>query len=411
MLNIIKIAFRNLYRQKRRTFLTVSIIAFGVVAVLLFTSLAGTFKSLMVGQITDSMLGHGQIHRKGFVASIENLPVDKLMPENLTNKVIKSIDSIPHITAVTKRILISGMLSNYLETTNLKISGINPDDELKVAPLLGQRVIKGAMPNKGEIILPQMVMNGLKLSIGQDVVFIATNKDGSVNGQTFKISGIIETVTGPSGKYGYMHIDDAAAVLRMEKPEINEIAFRVDNLNNLDKTMSLVYAKIASVKNKDGIAMVEAHSWRELSPFYNIAKMIDMMTTFIQVILIGIVLVSVMNVMVMAVYERIREIGTLSAMGTLPSTIRLMFMTEGLLIGLFGAIAGSIIGSVTVFIIKISGVSVSFAMKDKIMLHPDIPIEQIVLTSGIILVISALAAIEPAIKASKLDPVESLRHN
>jgi len=80
-MEIAKIAFRNLYRQKRRTGLTVSIIAFGVIAVLLFSSLAGSFKNMMISQITDSMLGHLQVHRTGYVESLDTMPLNLTIEE------------------------------------------------------------------------------------------------------------------------------------------------------------------------------------------------------------------------------------------------------------------------------------------------------------------------------------------
>ena len=88
----------------------------------------------------------------------------------------------------------------------------------------------------------------------------------------------------------------------------------------------------------------EVDTWEKLSPFYNIARMIDMMTIFIKVMLIAVVLVSIMNVMIMAVYERVREIGTIAAIGTLPGKILTMFVMEGFSLGALGVIVGDVIG-------------------------------------------------------------------
>ena len=88
MNNIFKIAYRNLLRNSRRTMLTASLITLGVVFVLVYSALAGSFKTYMVGQITDSMLGHIQIHKKGYVASVDNLPLDK----NLKAKQLEKIE-------------------------------------------------------------------------------------------------------------------------------------------------------------------------------------------------------------------------------------------------------------------------------------------------------------------------------
>ena len=90
MKNIIKIAFRNLYRQKRRSFLTMGIVAFGVLSVLLFSATAGSFKNFMISEITDSMLGHIQIHAKGYVSSLDNLPLDR----TIKAKQIKEMEKI-----------------------------------------------------------------------------------------------------------------------------------------------------------------------------------------------------------------------------------------------------------------------------------------------------------------------------
>src|SRR4030042_2556531 len=99
MYNIIKIAIRNLLRYKRRTLLTASLVAMGIVFVLVFTAVSGSFKNLIVSQVTDSMLGHIQIHRKGHVASIENLPLTMNMKSPAVAKVEKALDAMPGVEA------------------------------------------------------------------------------------------------------------------------------------------------------------------------------------------------------------------------------------------------------------------------------------------------------------------------
>jgi len=156
MLKIFRIAFKNLYRQKRRSLLTVFIIAFGVIAVLLFSGIAGSFKSMMIGQITDSSLGHIQVHRKGYVQSLDNMPLNIIIKGKQLDKLTQTLDKIPEIEAYSFRILFGGMLSNYKETTNMKLAAVNPKKEGKVTPLLKTRIKKGRMPKKGEIVLPDL---------------------------------------------------------------------------------------------------------------------------------------------------------------------------------------------------------------------------------------------------------------
>ncbi|MFC1546686.1 ABC transporter permease [bacterium] len=412
MNNLIKIAFRNLYRQKRRSLLTIAIISVGVVAVLLFSALSGAFKNMMVGQITDSMLGHLQIHRRGYVSSLDNLPLDKTINTKQMNKISVVLDKIPQVEAYSKRILMGGMLSNYMETTNIKVAGINPKDESIVTPLLTSRIKQGAMLKKGEILLPELVTKGMKLKVGQSIVLIVNNVDGSVNGQNFKISGIVESVIGPTGKYGYIHIDDAKTILRMDKPEFSEIAIRLNKISSLDNVVKQISFESSNImKNKQGKPLFEVHSWKKLSPFYNVAKMIDIMDLFINILLIAIVLISILNVMIMAVYERIKEIGTLTAMGTLPGKIRVMFLLEGFFLGFFGSAFGSIVGVILIIATKFAHITIAFGRNENILINPSIPFDQMALITVISTIIAVLASLQPAIKASHMNPIDALRHS
>ena len=409
--NLLKIAFRNLYRQKRRSLLTIAIISVGVVAVLLFSALSDAFKNMIIGQITDSMLGHLQIHRKGYVSSLDNLPLDKTINAKQMKKIGEILDKIPQVEAYSKRILMGGMLSNYMETTNIKVAGINPKDEAVVTPLLSSRIKKGAMLKKGEILLPELVTKGMGLKVGQSIVLIVNNADGSVNGQNLKIAGIVESVVGPTGKYGYVHIDDARTVLRMDKPEFSEIAIRLNIIGSLEKVISQVALETAGMKNKEGKPVIEVHSWKKLSPFYNVAKMIDLMSLFINVLLVAIVLISILNVMIMAVYERIKEIGTLMAIGTLPGKIRTMFLLEGFFLGFFGSVAGSITGVILIVATKFAHITIAFGRNENILIDPSIPFDQMALITLIATIVAIIASLQPAIKASHMDPIDALRHS
>src|SRR3989344_7562538 len=111
--NLFKIAVRNLLRYKRRTILTASLITVGVVFVLVFISVSGSFKNMMIGQITDSMLGHVQVHRKGYVASIENLPLTlNLRPEEV-KRLETILNSHSEVEAYSPRIKLGGGFSNF----------------------------------------------------------------------------------------------------------------------------------------------------------------------------------------------------------------------------------------------------------------------------------------------------------
>ncbi|MCK4709671.1 MAG: ABC transporter permease, partial [Gammaproteobacteria bacterium] len=112
MNKILKIAARNLLRYQRRTFLTTLLITIGVIAMLLFVSTSGSFKAMMVGQITDSMMGHFQIHKKGYVSSIDSLPLTMNMNPKMFAKAEEFLDARDDIEAWSPRIKLGAMFSN-----------------------------------------------------------------------------------------------------------------------------------------------------------------------------------------------------------------------------------------------------------------------------------------------------------
>ena len=409
--NLFKIAVRNLLRYKRRTLLTASLITIGVVFVLVFMSVSGSFKNMMIGQITDSMLGHLQVHRKGYVASIDNLPLNLNLKAGAAERLKSVLDQQPEIAAYSPRIKFGGMFSNFAETTNIRLNGVIPEKEFATTPLLTSRIIDGAKEIKrGEILIPELLAKGMKVNVGDVVVIVATNKDGSVNGKQFKVGGILQSVTGPGGRDGYVHFDDAVEVLRMENPEVSEFAIRLKDFGKLGTFSENLERLLAKELNQQDKPIFELHTWEKLSPFYNIARMIDVMTFFIKLMLIAIVLISIMNVMIMAVYERIREIGTIAAIGTLPGKILSMFVIEGFCLGIVGAIIGNIVGIAIVSIINMSRITFNFGMQQGLVLQATIKPSDLFIISLTVIIVSVIASLQPAFKASRMEPIEALRH-
>ncbi len=411
MINLFKIAIRNLMRYKRRTLLTASLISIGVVFVLVFVSVSGSFKNMMIGQITDSMLGHIQIHRKGYVASIENLPVNLNLKPDGMKKPEKILGNESQIESFTPRIKFGGMFSNFSETTTIRLNGVYPEKEFATVPLLPSRIIQGKKSlNRGEIIIPELLSKGMNVKIGDTAVIVATNQEGSVNGKQFIVSGVIESVVGPGGRDGYIHLEDAAELLRMEETEISEIALRLKNFDELDRITAKLEESLSKELNKMNKPVFEVHSWKKLAPFYHISRMIDALTFFIKLMLIAIVLISIMNVMIMAVYERIREIGTLSAIGTLPSKILSMFVLEGFCLGFIGGLIGDIIGIAVVAVINLLKIRFDFGMQKGLLLMTNIYPGDLLAISVTVIIVSVIASLQPAFKASRMDPIDALRH-
>jgi len=408
MLRLVRLAARNLARYWRRTLLTSGLMVLGLVAVLLFVSVSGSFQRLIVGQITDAMLGHLQVHARGYVASIDNLPLNLNMKPDTVAAVERALGETPGVAAWSPRLKFGAMFSNYTETTSIRLNGVLPAREAATVPLLPGRLLeRGSAPallEPGGILVPEILARGMGLAVGDPVVLVATNLDGSVNGKTFTVAGVLGDVTGPGGRDGYVHLDDARALLRLEQPEVSEIAVRLSDPDALAATRARLVRALAGHG-----APLEVHTWEGLSPFANIARMIDVLDVFIRVLLVGIVLIAVMNVMIMAVYERIREIGTIAAIGTRPRRILGLFVYEGLLLGLIGAAVGTVVSLILVWLLNLYPVHFTFGRDQALVLAPTLAPVDVLAIAGIVVLVAAAASLQPAWKAARMDPIEALR--
>jgi len=413
MSRILKLAARNLARYWRRTLLTSGLIILGIVAVLSFVAVSGSFKSIMVGQITDAMLGHMQVHRKGYVASIENLPLNLNIKPKALERIEQALSNVPEVEAVSPRLKFGAMFSNFTETTSIRLNGIVPAREAAAMPGLAERLVAGSLANgliePGKLLIPELLAKGMKVKPGDTVVLVATNDDGSVNGQTFVVQGVLEAVTGPGGRDGYLHMDDARTLLRIEGKEINEIAVRLKNIDQVDRVAAQLRKALSGMVNQQGQPQIDVHTWDQLSPFANIARMIDLLDLFIRIMLVGIVLIAIMNVMIMAVYERIREIGTIAAIGTPPRRILALFVSEGLLLGLVGTVIGTTLSLLLVWALNIWPVSFPFG-RQVIELTPAIAASEVLWIGAIVILVAVIASLQPAWKAARMDPITALRH-
>ena len=196
----------------------------------------------------------------------------------------------------------------------------------------------------------------------------------------------------------------------MAEKEISEVAVRVKNFNRVNAVTQNLDKTLAKELDLKGQPFFEVHSWEKLSPFFAIAHMIEVMTFFVKLMLIAVVLIGIMNVMIMAVYERIREIGTIAAIGTLPGKILSMFIVEGFCLGAIGVVVGNLVGLVIIFIVNIAGIKFDFGMQKDLVLSPTIALPDLLITSIIVILVSVIASLQPAFKASRMEPIKALRH-
>ena len=150
MIRIFKMALRNLLRYKRRSLLTSLLITFGIVLVILFSGLAGSFKTMMIGQITDSNLAQIQIHKKGYVSSIDTMPLNLTLNSKQYKKIEQLLSSHAEIKAWAPRIKLNAMLSNFIDTTNIRLNAISPEKEILVCPDVATRMIRPSLTGVAE---------------------------------------------------------------------------------------------------------------------------------------------------------------------------------------------------------------------------------------------------------------------
>jgi putative ABC transport system permease protein len=190
----------------------------------------GSFKAMMVGQITDSVLGHLEVHRKGYVASIDTLPLNLNMKPGAVAKVEAALKQDPAVETWSPRVKFGGMFSNFTETTSIRINGVDPRARRPRHPCCpaawsraeGRRAGR-ARPDRD----PAAAGARHEGQGGRHGGVVATNRDGSVNGKTFVMRSVTEAISGPGGRDGYIHIDDARELLRMKDAEVSEIAIRL----------------------------------------------------------------------------------------------------------------------------------------------------------------------------------------
>ena len=281
-------------------------------------------------------------------------------------------------------------------------------------PLLASRISEmregSELLPPGSILVPELLAKGMQVKVGDTVVLVATNRDGSVNGKPFVVHGVLEGISGPGGRDGFITLDDARELLRIEGVEVSEIGVRLKDIDRLPAVTASLEKQLGAMTNKEGKPVFEVHSWEKLSPFYNIARMIDLMTLFIKVMLVAIVLVSIMNVMIMAVYERINEIGTIAAIGTTPDKILALFLAEGFLLAIVGTVTGTVMSLLVIAGLNSAEITFNFGQQTGLLLQPEISVRQIIPVVVTVIGIAVLASLQPAWKAAKMDPITALRH-
>lgn len=401
----LKLGFRNLVKNKRRTIFTMLTIIIGMSALIFANgfvnySLWGLRESIINGGI-----GHFQIYRKGFLSHGDERPYDYLITDY--KKIIRQIFKIPGIKIVTPRLKFQGILASADKSAVVFGTAGNSEDETDFSTFTRLKEGKSLDESNPYGI---MIGSGLARSIGgksgDPCTIIVSMKDGSVNALDFNISGIVQSqIEQLDNVYALANLKTIQNLLNVSN-SIDTLAVMLNRTENMGATEP-------AIKDFCDRLGLEYRRWDQIVPYYYVAR--DFYSSAMNValfIILAIVIFAIANTMNMILFERIREIGTIRSLGTTRMKVMKIFMSESILLGVFGGIIGIVLGAVLAQVVNLSGgipipPPPRSARGYQAFIRPDAfeGIIYFILFIGV----SAVAVIYPAFKAARMVISDALR--
>lgn len=403
----LKIAFLNIFRNKRRTFLTMLVIVFGITSIIIF----GGYVQYQYWGLRESFirtqLGHIQVYKKGYAQEGNIDPLEYLISDyEQVRRVIHEVQ--PEVRAVSAQLELSGLVSTSEKTTVFIGKGIEPETDYLISS--AEVIRRGRDISQFDVeagILGIGLADGLGVNPGEFVTLLTSTKKGGINAVDFELKGVF--------KSGIKEYDDKALKIPLSLAQyllnVREVSKLIILLKNTDDT-KMVAQNLKSVFERKGFDL-EIKSWDELAPFYHsVVSLYNGIFRFIGGIIGIIVIFSIANTLLMSVMERVNEIGTIRAMGATRPLVLKSFIYEGIIIGIIGGIIGVIIGIIMSCLININGIPMPAAPSMTRGYVAYIIITPRVLIYGFLLalVTAFISSIFPARKASKMKIVDALRH-
>jgi putative ABC transport system permease protein len=402
------LAFRNVFRNRRRTVMTLLMVGGGVAGLLL----VGGFFAFMFRGLRESTIRNGLGHIQIFTAEHFQRNEVHVLDTGISDwrRVAASVGAGGHVRGVAPRIEFYGMLSNGVKSSVFMGSAVEPDKEqaMGFSPRIESgRDLNAQSNGEVEALVGVGVARSMSVKVGDGLTILAVTADGALNGIDVQIAGIVNT--------GFKDLDDRylritlrSAQRLLQTDRVTNLVVGLDNTENTD----LVAASLTPQLKGLAQPMV-LRKWIELAAYYKqVRTLFSGIFVFLGVIVFFMVLMASVNTLLMAMFERTREIGTMLAMGTPRMWIVLLFMAEATVTGLFGATAGVLLGNLLGVGLNASGLHLppppgtDVPMAFKILHVPSLMIG----CSLLVVVSLALASILPAVRASRLQIAEALAH-
>lgn len=411
MIKWMKIALRNILKNKRRSFVTLLAIAMGFAAVSLFRGYTdNTYAGLRQAAIRGEGLGHLTIFKQGWLEKGKIEPDQYMFSQEEIQEIIEVVQEDDNVILATPQIHVSGLVSNGRVSTIFLAKGIIANDD---------KIIKGngaeSMLVEGDLLSEKKVYGvemakdlakQLDMKSGSDGVVMATTLDGQMNAMDIQVTGVYDTgAEATNDKYMRFLLPFAQSLYNTANAD--QIVVLLDEWEKTQMVRSRLLSRLS-----DAGLLCEIKTWNELSSFYRQVKnMFDMIFLFIYIIVLIIVVMSVVNTMGTAIIERTREIGTLRALGMKRRSVSLLFAIEGSMLGFVGSILGVMLNVTAWAIIRtIEPTYVPPGVSTPIPLIVHL-VPQFMFTLMVFLtLLSLMAAILPARRAAKQNVVDALGH-
>lgn len=408
----LKLAFRNVFRNRVRSLITLAAIAFGCISLIIAGGFfEDTFLQMREAYI-HSHLGHIQIYKKGYLEKGNAAPFEYLIED--PGKIRQLITSIKHVKCVTPRVVFSCLLSTGENTLSAICEAVDPAGEKGVSTIDGKEsgveIEAGknlTNDDKYEIVLGSGLAKTMGSKVGNTIVLVSSTIEGALNGMDMRIKGIFFTASKEFDDRALrIPITTAQALLRTDK--VQTLVVVLDKTENTD----LVKHQLTNLFRDKGLALV-LKPWYEMADFYN--KTVDLYSRqffFLKLIIAIIVVLSIFNTINMSVWERTREIGTIMALGSKQREVMRLFLLEGLVLGLMGGIIGVTVGSGLAYIISLVGIPMppppggTFEWTAHVRIVPELLFSAFFIA----LIASLVSSFYPAFKASRLVIADALRH-
>jgi len=411
MIKWMKIAFRNIVKNKRRSLVTLLAIATGFAAVSLFRGYAdNTYWGLRQMAVRGEGLGHLTVYKEGWLEKGKMDPDRYMFSKDQIQRIIELVEEDDGVILATPQVHISGLVSNGRTSAVFLANGVIPRDE---------KIIQGAWaafrPVNGDglsdtkfygVEVAEDLAAHLDLRPGSDAVVMASTLDGQMNALDMEVNGIYDTGSDATNDK-YLRVPFAFAQSLYDTDKADRVVVLLDDWKKTEPIRTLLLDRLSEA----GLPC-EIRTWNELSLFYSKVKgMFDMIFMFLFFIVLVIVVMSVVNTMGMAVIERTREIGTLRALGLKRRGVGLLLAIEGAMIGLLGSILGIVLNVAAWGIIRaVEPTYIPPGVSTPVSLIVNLVPQAMVILAVFLIVLSLIAAILPARRAARQNVVDALGH-